>query len=112
MIVLLLITPSFTIRSIHCYCIRFIVKPNKVVIKLQKKKGDFSFDHWQHLTAKKKRSEDDKKLKNDPSAGKHFTAALRERSHLLFSLTYSTFLFDPFPHRTNGHDEGYVRGGR
>lgn len=46
---------------------KFIVKKNKIVVKLQKVKGEYSYDHWAHLTAKKPKSEraDSKK---DPSA--------------------------------------------
>jgi hypothetical protein len=49
----------------------FIVKKNKVVIKLQKVKGEYSYDHWTSLTAKKKREEEDTS-KKDPMGGKNF----------------------------------------
>ena len=46
----------------------FVVKNNRVVIKLQKKKGEFSYDHWTALTSKKKREESDSG-KTDPMVG-------------------------------------------
>ena len=46
----------------------FIVKENKIVIKLGKVKGEYSFDSWQQLTAKKdKKSKAEEKA--DPQAG-------------------------------------------
>ena len=47
----------------------FVVKKNKVVIKLAKKKGEYSYEHWTALTSKKKRSEEDNS-KKDPMGGK------------------------------------------
>lgn len=44
---------------------KFIVKKNKVVLKLQKKKGEY--EHWSQLTAKKPRGSEESK--KDPSAG-------------------------------------------
>ena len=46
----------------------FLVKKNKIVLKLQKVKGEYSYEHWTALTAKKKREEADKKA--DPMGGK------------------------------------------
>lgn len=46
----------------------FTVKKNKVVLKLKKKKGEYSYEHWSALTAKKKR-EEEKAASKDPSAG-------------------------------------------
>lgn len=46
----------------------FVVKKNKVVVKLQKVKGEYSYDHWTALTAKKKR-EDTESSKKDPMGG-------------------------------------------
>lgn len=46
----------------------FVVKKNKVVLKLQKVKGEYSYDHWTNLTAKKKRDEVTEK-KKDPMGG-------------------------------------------
>lgn len=46
----------------------FTVKKNKIVLKLQKVKGEYSYDHWAQLTAKKKRDET-VEAKKDPSAG-------------------------------------------
>lgn len=46
----------------------FIVKKNKVVIKLKKVKGEYSYDHWSSLTAKKKREESEAS-KKDPMGG-------------------------------------------
>mmetsp|Transcript_7929 Transcript_7929/g.13146 ORF Transcript_7929/g.13146 Transcript_7929/m.13146 type:complete len:237 (+) Transcript_7929:88-798(+) len=47
---------------------KFIVKSNKLVIKLQKVKGEYSYEHWPSLIAKKKRSEQSAK-KADPMGG-------------------------------------------
>lgn len=48
----------------------FKVKANKVVIKLRKKKGEYSYESWTHLTAKKKRETGDQaKKKADPMGG-------------------------------------------
>ena len=50
-----------------CKC---VVKNNKIVLKLQKKKGEYSFDHWTSLTAKKKRGEETgASAKKDPMGG-------------------------------------------
>jgi calcyclin binding protein len=46
---------------------KFLVKKNKVVIKLQKVKGEYSFEHWTNLTSKKG-SRDKVAEKKDPSA--------------------------------------------
>jgi len=46
---------------------KFIVKANKVVLKLKKIKGEYSYEHWSSLTAKKKREEGNKKA--DPMGG-------------------------------------------
>jgi calcyclin binding protein len=46
---------------------KFIVKKNKVIIKLQKVKGEYSYEHWAHLTAKKGR-DSTSSAKKDPSA--------------------------------------------
>lgn len=49
---------------------KFIVKSNKIVLKLQKVKGEFSYDHWSSLTAKKKKTEDAvADTKKDPMGG-------------------------------------------
>lgn len=48
----------------------FVVKNNKVVIKLQKKKGEYSYDHWTALTGKKKRDETESTKSADPMGGK------------------------------------------
>jgi calcyclin binding protein len=37
---------------------KIVVKKNKIVIKLQKKKGEYSYDHWASLTSKKRRDPD------------------------------------------------------
>jgi len=47
---------------------KIVVKRDKVVIKLQKKKGDYSYEHWSALTAKKKRDADGN-TKKDPMGG-------------------------------------------
>ncbi|KAL7545901.1 hypothetical protein ACHAWF_009254 [Thalassiosira exigua] len=48
-----------------------IVKPNKIVLKLGKVKGEYGYDSWQQLTAKKpkKRDASGKSTKDDPAAG-------------------------------------------
>ena len=46
----------------------FTVKRNKVVIKLKKVKGEYSYEHWTSLTAKKKREESES-AKKDPMGG-------------------------------------------
>ena len=46
---------------------KFIVKPNKIIIKLGKVKGEYSYDHWSQLTAKKKKVKSG--AKEDPAAG-------------------------------------------
>ncbi len=43
------------------------MKKNKVVIKLQKVKGEYSYEHWANLTAKKPRDKS-ADAKKDPSA--------------------------------------------
>jgi calcyclin binding protein len=45
---------------------KYIIKPNKIIIKLGKIKGEYSYDSWTQLTAKKKK---DKSKKDDPAAG-------------------------------------------
>lgn len=48
---------------------KYIVKKEKIVIKLAKKKGEYgSYDHWSDLTSKKKSSAK-KSASSDPSAG-------------------------------------------
>uniref|UniRef100_A0A7S2PGT2 Calcyclin-binding protein n=1 Tax=Skeletonema marinoi TaxID=267567 RepID=A0A7S2PGT2_9STRA len=46
---------------------KYVVKPNKILIKLGKIKGEYSYDHWTELTAKKKK--ENKGKKEDPAAG-------------------------------------------
>ena len=48
---------------------KFIVKNNKIVVKLQKVKGQFSYDQWTSLTAKNKKPQD-ADAKKDPMGGK------------------------------------------
>lgn len=49
---------------------KVVVKSNKIVLKLQKTKGEFSFDHWTSLTTKKKKAEDTAAAaKKDPMGG-------------------------------------------
>mmetsp|Transcript_6603 Transcript_6603/g.11488 ORF Transcript_6603/g.11488 Transcript_6603/m.11488 type:complete len:302 (-) Transcript_6603:223-1128(-) len=50
---------------------KHVIKPNKIIIKLGKVKGEYGFDSWQQLTAKKtkKRGAGGKSAKEDPSAG-------------------------------------------
>ena len=48
---------------------KMVVKANRVILKLQKVKGEFNYDHWNNLTAKKPRdTETDAKKKADPTA--------------------------------------------
>jgi len=45
---------------------KFIVKANKIIIKLQKKKGEYgSYDHWSDLTAKKNKKKSNEKENSD-----------------------------------------------
>jgi calcyclin binding protein len=49
---------------------KFIVKKDKVVIKLQKVKGEYSYESWTSLTAKKPRdATKDEQKKKDPMGG-------------------------------------------
>mmetsp|Transcript_27697 Transcript_27697/g.55448 ORF Transcript_27697/g.55448 Transcript_27697/m.55448 type:complete len:280 (-) Transcript_27697:94-933(-) len=45
---------------------KIIVKTDKVIIKLAKVKGEYSYDHWAQLTAKKAKSSKTDKKSNDP----------------------------------------------
>ena len=47
----------------------FVVKKNKIVVKLQKKKGEYSYEHWTALTSKKKRDEEEPAKSKDPMGG-------------------------------------------
>jgi calcyclin binding protein len=47
---------------------KMIVKANKIVLKLAKVKGEYSYDHWNNLTAKKPRGADSG-TKKDPMGG-------------------------------------------
>jgi len=47
---------------------KFIVKKNKIVLKLQKIKGQYSYEHWTRLTSKKTQ-EKRKEVAKDPSGG-------------------------------------------
>lgn len=49
---------------------KMVVKANRVILKLQKVKGEFNYDSWNNLTAKKPRdAESDAKKKADPTLG-------------------------------------------
>lgn len=51
---------------------KYVVKPNKIIIKLGKVKGEYGFDSWTDLSAKKKKNRDasGKSKKDDnPTAG-------------------------------------------
>lgn len=52
---------------------KYIIKSNKIIIKLGKIKGEYSYDHWTDLSAKKKKSSSTgsggKGKKEDPTAG-------------------------------------------
>lgn len=48
-----------------------IVKANKIVLKLQKVKGEYSFEQWNSLTAKKQKS-NEPAAKKDPMGGEIF----------------------------------------
>jgi hypothetical protein len=74
----------------------FIVKKNKLVVKLRKIKGEYSFDQWTTLTNKKNKEEVEK-TKKDPMGG-----ALKRLSP---STCRSCFIFN----RHYGHDEKHVR---
>eukprot|EP00956_Cyclotella_meneghiniana_P030628 scaffold77778_cov54-Cyclotella_meneghiniana.AAC.4 len=47
---------------------KYIIKPNKIILKLGKIKGEYSYDSWTQLTAKKKKEKGSGK-KDDPAAG-------------------------------------------
>mmetsp|Transcript_33601 Transcript_33601/g.42308 ORF Transcript_33601/g.42308 Transcript_33601/m.42308 type:complete len:251 (+) Transcript_33601:97-849(+) len=47
---------------------KFIVKKNKVLVKLKKVKGEYSYEHWSNLTAKK-RKDPAKSTDKDPMGG-------------------------------------------
>lgn len=47
---------------------KFIVKANKVIVKLGKVKGEFSYDSWTQLTSKKKNNEKKASKSSDPNA--------------------------------------------
>lgn len=50
-----------------------VVKNNKIVLKLQKVKGEYSYEHWNSLTAKKKKTEESAaNAKKDPMGGTNF----------------------------------------
>jgi len=49
---------------------KMVVKANRVILKLQKVKGEYNYDSWNNLTAKKPRdAATDAKKKSDPTAG-------------------------------------------
>jgi len=49
---------------------RFLVKANKVVIKMKKVKGEYSYDNWQSLVPKRKKTSEQKAAEKDnPTAG-------------------------------------------
>lgn len=48
-----------------------IIKANKIVLKLQKVKGEYSYEQWSSLTAKKKSTTAEPAAKKDPMGGKH-----------------------------------------
>lgn len=45
---------------------KFIVKPDRVTIKLRKVKGQYSYENWTDLVPKRRKTE---KEKDDPTAG-------------------------------------------
>lgn len=45
---------------------KYVVKPNKIIIKLAKVKGEYGYESWTALTAKKKKKPEEKA---DPAAG-------------------------------------------
>ena len=49
---------------------KFIVKANKIILKLQKVKGQYNYENWQNLVCKKKRDPHaEKKSKENPQNG-------------------------------------------
>lgn len=49
---------------------KVLVKNNKIILKLAKLKGQYSYESWMNLVAKKKRDPaEDKKKKDDPTGG-------------------------------------------
>jgi hypothetical protein len=83
---------------------KVVVKANKVVLKLQKVKGEYSYEHWTALTAKRRKAEDDKAAaKKDPMGG-------TDTSDYFLRFCWCLRVSAPlFPGRYNGHDEGHVR---
>lgn len=58
------------LKTCHLDQSKFIVKRDKVVLKLQKVKGEYSYESWTSLTAKKPRKDDvEKNSKTDPMGG-------------------------------------------
>jgi len=47
---------------------KFVVKKNGITLKLRKKKGEYSYEHWTDLTSKKSK-EETIKSKDDPMGG-------------------------------------------
>ncbi|KAL7524634.1 hypothetical protein ACHAXR_000656, partial [Thalassiosira sp. AJA248-18] len=58
-------------KDIDLSTTKYIIKPNKIILKLGKIKGEYGFDSWSQLTAKKtkKRDASGKSAKEDPTAG-------------------------------------------
>jgi hypothetical protein len=82
---------------------KVVVKANKVVLKLQKVKGEYSYEHWTALTAKRRKAEDDKAAaKKDPMGGTDPSVYFLR----VFAGAYAYLHL--FPGRYNGHDEGHV----
>jgi len=49
---------------------KYIIKNNKIILKLQKVKGEYSYDTWSSLISKKKKSDkEEEKKKSDPMGG-------------------------------------------
>ncbi|CAM9418064.1 unnamed protein product [Chrysoparadoxa australica] len=48
---------------------KFIVKKDRIVIKLKKVKGEYSYDHWTDLTQKRPKAAASKGKKDDPMGG-------------------------------------------
>jgi calcyclin binding protein len=51
---------------------KYIIKNNKIVLKLQKVKGEYSYDTWSSLISKKKKSEKEEEKKKDPMGGEWY----------------------------------------
>ena len=88
---------------------KFVVKKDKIVVKLAKVKGEYSYESWTNLTSKKSK-EAQESSKKDPMGGIMVPPSHSIFLHYLFSLIASSlFLSYNTSHDMNvGYDERYV----